>query len=56
MYIFFVIWEEEHGVARRQGSDQEIIDLVFVFTHPAQAAFERPPIMGLYLPPQVKGA
>lgn len=35
--------------------DQEIIDLVFVFTHPAQAAFERPPMPGPYLPPQVKG-
>ncbi|HBT47938.1 MAG TPA: hypothetical protein DEA73_08720 [Peptococcaceae bacterium] len=32
--------------------EQEIIDLLFVFLHPAQAAFERPPALaGPYLPP-----
>ncbi|KYH31330.1 hypothetical protein [Neomoorella mulderi] len=47
---------ERSGLKVRVCSDQEIIDLVFVFTHPAQAAFERPPIPGPYLAPQVKGA
>ncbi|CEP67119.1 Uncharacterized [Moorella glycerini] len=36
--------------------DREIIDLIFVFTHPAQAAFERPPLFaGPYLPPVLSG-
>ncbi|WP_338832850.1 hypothetical protein MHLNE_16000 [Moorella humiferrea] len=47
---------ERSGLKVRVCSDQEIIDLVFVFTHPAQAAFERPPMPGPYLPSQVKGA
>jgi chemotaxis response regulator CheB len=47
---------ERSGLKVRVCSEQEIIDLVFVFTHPAQAAFERPPIPGPYLPSQVKGA
>ncbi|MDN5347392.1 MAG: hypothetical protein PWP65_956 [Clostridia bacterium] len=33
--------------------DQEIIDLLFCFNHPAQAAFERPPAPGAGLPPQL---
>ncbi|KYH30773.1 hypothetical protein [Neomoorella mulderi] len=47
---------ERSGLKVKVCNDQEIIDLVFVFSHPAQAAFERPPALGPYLAPQVKGA
>jgi hypothetical protein len=47
---------ERSGLKVRVCSDQEIIDLLFVFTHPAQAAFERPPLFaGPYLPPVLSG-
>ena len=43
---------ERSGLKVRICEDQEIIDLLFVFLHPAQAAFERPPLFaGPYLPP-----
>ena len=43
---------ERSGLKVKICEDQEIIDLLFVFLHPAQAAFERPPLFaGPYLPP-----
>lgn len=39
------------GLKAEVCDDQEIVDLLFVFSHPAQAAFERPPAPGPYLPP-----
>lgn len=34
--------------------DRELMDLLFVFTHPAQAAYERMPVLsGPYFPPQL---
>lgn len=43
---------ERAGLKVKICEDQEIIDLLFVFLHPAQAAFERPPqFAGPYLPP-----
>lgn len=47
---------ERSGLKVKICEDQEIIDLLFVFLHPAQAAFERPPLFaGPYLPPAVNG-
>lgn len=43
---------ERAGLKVNICEDHEIIDLLFVFLHPAQAAFERPPMFtGKYLPP-----
>lgn len=43
---------ERSGLKVKICEDQEIIDLLFVFLHPAQAAFELPPLFaGPYLPP-----
>ncbi|WP_038069262.1 MULTISPECIES: hypothetical protein [Thermoanaerobacterium] len=43
---------EKSGLKSDMASDQELIDVLFSFTHPAQAAFEKAPIFnGPYLPP-----
>ncbi|TYP56839.1 hypothetical protein [Thermosediminibacter litoriperuensis] len=43
---------EKSGLKVEMCTDQDIIDLLFCFSHPAQAAFERPPAFaGPYLSP-----
>jgi len=43
---------EKSGLRVEMCTDQDIIDLLFCFFHPSQAAFERPPAFaGPYLPP-----
>ncbi|MEG6566034.1 hypothetical protein V6B95_03540 [Thermoanaerobacterium saccharolyticum] len=43
---------EKSGLKSDVTSDQEIIDMLFSFTHPSQAAFEKAPsFSGPYLPP-----
>ncbi|MCG0275659.1 MAG: hypothetical protein L5655_05755 [Thermosediminibacteraceae bacterium] len=43
---------EKSGLKAEICTDQDIIDLLFCFSHPSQAAFEKPPAFaGPYLPP-----
>ncbi|MEQ2130098.1 hypothetical protein QTP99_08925 [Caldanaerobacter subterraneus KAk] len=43
---------EKSGLKIELAADQDIIDLLFSFSHPSQAAFERAPLFsGPYLPP-----
>jgi len=43
---------EKSGLKSDMASDQDLIDMLFSFTHPAQAAFEKAPsFSGPYLPP-----
>lgn len=43
---------EKSGLKIELAQDQDIIDLLFSFSHPSQAAFERAPLFsGPYLPP-----
>ncbi|EIV99929.1 hypothetical protein [Thermoanaerobacter siderophilus] len=43
---------EKSGLKVEIAADQDIIDLLFSFSHPSQAAFERAPLFsGPYLPP-----
>ncbi|ADL07208.1 hypothetical protein [Thermosediminibacter oceani] len=43
---------DKSGLKAEMCTDQDIIDLLFCFSHPSQAAFERPPAFtGPYLPP-----
>jgi len=43
---------EKSGLKVELAADQDIIDLLFSFSHPSQAAFERAPLFsGPYLPP-----